>query len=63
MASPDFSCFAHGELLPPEVVIGDDCWERGSILLSVGEAGPEQIRLRGGRNRDLMKRALQETRR
>lgn len=38
--------------------IGEASWDRGSRLLSVGE-GPQQIRLKGGRNRDLMKKALQ----
>jgi len=42
-----------------EVFIGEASWDRGSRLLSVGE-GPQQIRLKGGRNRDLMKKALQE---
>jgi len=42
------------------VTVGDYTWDRSSILLSVGPPGPQQIRLRGGRNRDLMKKALQE---
>ncbi|CAE7341838.1 PTCHD2, partial [Symbiodinium pilosum] len=42
-----------------EVIIGDDSWERGSLLLSVGQ-GENEIRLRGGRNADLMKKVLQE---
>ena len=41
-----------------QVFIGEASWDRGSRLLSVGE-GPQQIRLKGGRNRDLMKKALQ----
>ena len=42
-----------------QVVIGEDSWDRGSVLLTVGD-GSQEIRLRGGRNRDLMKKALQE---
>lgn len=47
-------------LVTREVTVGDYTWDRSSILLSVGPPGPQQIRLRGGRNRDLMKKALQE---
>eukprot|EP00439_Symbiodinium_sp_Y106_P028821 s6179_g3.t1 len=42
-----------------EVIIGDDSWEKGSLLQSVGY-GENEIRLRGGRNADMMKKALQE---
>ncbi|CAK8996153.1 unnamed protein product [Durusdinium trenchii] len=48
-------------VLTREVTIGQDRWERGSILMSVGDpGGPQEIRLRGGRNREIMKKALQE---